>query len=69
MHSKEKWDQDNIIIIFFFQVTLNIMWNDNNYKSQNVKKYSYVNDWLKWKKVIYVKINLSIKGETFELLV
>ena len=54
MHKKK--DQNNIIVnnIFVFQVTLDIIQNDEDPKPQNVKECQKRNDLSKWKEAIYV---------------
>ena len=54
VHTREKWDRNNIFInnIFAFQVASDIIRNDENLKPQNVEEYRHKNDCSKWKEAM-----------------
>ena len=64
---REKWDPNNIVInnIFVFQVTYDIIRNDEDPKPRNMEGCWYRNDWPKWKEVIQVELNSLTKREVF----
>ena len=71
VHTRKKWDRNNIFInnIFIFQVAFNIIRNDENSEPWNVEEYRHRNDWSKWKEVIQVELNSLTKWEVFRLVV
>ena len=67
MHNREKCDRNKAIInnIFVFQMTLDIIRNDEDLEPQNVEECRNRNDWPKWKKVMHVELNSLIKRDIF----
>ena len=63
VHIGEKWDRNNIIInnIFTFQVTFDIIRNNEDPKPRNVEKCQHRNDWPKWKEAIQAELNSLTK--------
>ena len=63
----EKWNRNNIVSnnIFAFQVTSDIIRNDENPEPQNVEECQHRNDWPKWKEVIQAELNSLTKREVF----
>ena len=62
MHKENKWDQNNVVNnIFAFQVALNIIQNDEDFKPQNVKECQKINDWPKWKETMQAELHSLIK--------
>ena len=49
MHRGEKWDRNNIDVnnIFAFQVTLDIIQNDDDPEPQDTNECRQINDWPK----------------------
>ena len=63
MHKGDKLDQNNIVInnIFVFQVSLDIIRNDEDPKPQNVEECRNRNDWPKWKEAMQAELNSLMK--------
>ena len=56
MHKGNKWDRNNVVVnnIFAFQVTLEIIQNDEDREPKNVEKCRKINDWPKRKETMQV---------------
>ena len=67
VHKGYKWDRTGIIInnVFAFQVDLDLMRNYEDPEPQNVEECRNRNDWLKWKEVMHVELNLLMKQDVF----
>ena len=54
VHTREKWDRNNIVInnIFAFQVAPDIIRNNEDPEPRNMEECRHRNDWSKWKEVI-----------------
>ena len=63
----KKWDPNNIVInnIFAFQVTSDIIRNDEDLEPWNVEECQHRNDWQKWKEDMQVKLNSLTKRDVF----
>ena len=63
MHKGDKLDQNNIVInnIFVFQVSLDIIRNDEDPKPQNVEECRNRNDWPKWNEAMQAELNSLMK--------
>ena len=63
MHTREKWDRNNIVInnIFAFQVASDIIRNDEDAEPRNVEGCQHRNDWPKWKEAIHAELNSLTK--------
>ena len=44
--------------VFFFQVAMDIISNDEDQEPQNMNEYRRRNDWLKWKEAIQTELKL-----------
>ena len=66
---REKWDWNNIVInnIFTFQVTFDIIRNDEDPKLWNVEECWHRNDWPKWKEAMQTELNSLIKKKFLDL--
>ena len=53
------------IMLFSFQVAMDIIRNDEDQEPQNVNEYQHRNDWLKWKEAIKTKLRSLAKREVF----
>ena len=69
VHTREKWDRNNIVInnIFTFQVASDIVRNYENPEPQNVEECRHRNDWPKWKEAIQAELNSLTKREVLDL--
>ena len=67
VHTREKWDRNNIFInnIFTFQVAYEVIRNDENTEPRNVEECRHRNDWPKWKEAIQAELNSLTKREVF----
>ena len=67
VHSREKWDRNKVIInnIFAFQMTFDIIRNDENPEPQNVEECRNRNDWPKWKEAMQVELKSLMKRDVF----
>ena len=69
VHTREKWDRNNIVInnIFAFQVTSDIIRNYENPEPRNMEECQHRNDLPKWKEAIHAKLNSLTKREVLDL--
>ena len=67
VHKGYKWDRNDIVNnnIFSFQVTLDIIRNDEDPKPQNVEECRHITNWLKWKEAMQAKLHSLMKREVF----
>ena len=54
LHTRKKWDRNNIVInnIFTFQVTSDIIRNEEDLEPRNVEECRHRNYWPKWKEAM-----------------
>ena len=67
MHNGEKWDRNTFDVnnIFAFQVTLDIIQNDDDTEPQNTNECRQRNDWPKWKEAMQAELHSLIKRDVF----
>ena len=67
VHRGEKWDRNNFDVnnIFAFQVTLDIIQNDDDPEPQNTNECRQRNDWPKWREAMQTELHSLIKRDVF----
>ena len=67
VHRGEKWDRNNFDVnnIFAFQVTLDIIQNDDDQEPQNTNECRQRNDWPKWREAMQTELHSLIKRDVF----